>query len=75
MTDHAGNTDVEMVAVVPEARGRGISGNLLAHALADAAERGSESATLVATSSGYPVYERAGFRPLGRLAMWERAPG
>jgi hypothetical protein len=24
---------------------------------------------------GYPVYERLGFRPLGRFAMWERAPG
>jgi hypothetical protein len=23
---------------------------------------------------GYPVYERAGFRPLERFSMWERAP-
>jgi predicted N-acetyltransferase YhbS len=75
MTDHAGNTDVELVAVVPEARGRGLSGGLLAHALVDAAERGCESVTLVSTSMGYPVYERVGFRPFGRFAMWERAPG
>ena len=33
-----------MVAVVPEARGRGITGKLIAHALADAVERGSETA-------------------------------
>jgi ribosomal protein S18 acetylase RimI-like enzyme len=69
--DHEGNTDVQTVAVVPEARGRGISGKLLAHALADAAERGNETATLVATPLGYPVYERAGFRPLERVSMWE----
>jgi GNAT superfamily N-acetyltransferase len=71
MSDHDGNTDVEMVAVVPEARGRGISALLLRHALADAVERGCESSTLVATELGYPVYERLGFRPLGRIPMWE----
>jgi predicted N-acetyltransferase YhbS len=73
-TDHDGNTDVESVAVVPEARGRGISGNLLRHALADAVERGSETSTLVSTRLGYPVYERVGFRPLGRFSMWELGP-
>ena len=72
--DHEGNTEVQMVAVVPEARGRGIAGDLLRRALADAAERGSETATLVATKLGSPVYEREGFRALGELSMWERAP-
>ena len=71
MSDHDGNTDVEMVAVVPEARGRGLSGLLLRHALADAVERGCESSTLVATELGYPVYERLGFRALERIPMWE----
>jgi GNAT superfamily N-acetyltransferase len=73
--DTADNTEVQMVAVVPEARGRGITGKLLRHALADAAERGNESATLVATKMGLPVYERAGFQPVARISMWERAPG
>jgi GNAT superfamily N-acetyltransferase len=73
MTDHEGNTDVECVAVLPEARGRGISGTLLRHALADAVERGCESSTLVSTVLGYPVYERVGYRPLGRFSMWELA--
>jgi GNAT superfamily N-acetyltransferase len=72
--DHAGNTEIQMVAVVPEARGRGIAGKLLRHALADAAERGMETSTLVATKVGLPVYERVGFRPLERMSMWERAP-
>jgi GNAT superfamily N-acetyltransferase len=72
IVDHERNADVEWVAVVPEARGRGLSGKLLAHALADAAERGAETSTLVATRLGRPVYERLGFRSLGALQMWER---
>jgi GNAT superfamily N-acetyltransferase len=74
VVDHAGNSEVQLVAVVPEARGQGITRKLLGHALADAAERGSETSTLIATPLGYPVYERLGFRPLERVAMWERAP-
>ena len=66
MTDHDGNSDVEAVAVAPEARGRGISGNLLRHALVDARERGNETSTLMSTPLGLPVYERLGFRSLGR---------
>ncbi len=72
--DHDGNSEVQMVAVVPEARGKGITSTLLGQALADAAERGNETATLIATPLGYPVYERAGFEPLERVSMWERSP-
>jgi GNAT superfamily N-acetyltransferase len=73
--DHERNADVEMVAVAPEARGHGIAGALLGHALADAAERGLETSTLVATKLGRPVYERLGYRAFGTLQMWERRPG
>lgn len=72
IVDHDGNADVEMVAVVPEARGHGIAGKLLAHALADAAERGLETSTLLSTRLGRPVYERLGYREFGTLHMWER---
>jgi GNAT superfamily N-acetyltransferase len=72
IVDHERNADVEMVAVAPEARGHGIAGKLLAHALADAAERGMETSTLVATRLGRPVYERLGYRAFGVLQMWER---
>jgi GNAT superfamily N-acetyltransferase len=75
ITDYDRNADVEMVAVLPEARGHGISGKLLGHALADAAERGLETSTLVATRLGRPVYERLGYRPFDVLQMWERRPG
>lgn len=70
--DHEGNTSLEMVAVVPEARGRGLAGGLLAHGLADAAERGAATSTLIATALGRPVYERLGFRAFGKVQMWER---
>ena len=70
--DTGANTEVQMVAVVPEARGQGLSGKLIAHSLADAVERGCRTGTLVATQLGRPVYERLGFRPLGVLEMWER---
>jgi GNAT superfamily N-acetyltransferase len=70
--DDDSNTDIGWVAVEPEARGRGLSSKLLAHALADAAERGQRTSTLVSTKLGRPVYERLGFRGLGRLQMWER---
>jgi N-acetylglutamate synthase-like GNAT family acetyltransferase len=70
--DSGANTEVQMVAVVPEARGRGLAGKLIAHSLADAVERGARTATLVATRLGYPVYAKLGFEPLGALEMWER---
>jgi N-acetylglutamate synthase-like GNAT family acetyltransferase len=70
--DTGSNSEVQMVAVVPEARGQGLSGKLIAHALADAVDRGVRTSTLVATQLGRPVYERLGFRPLGVLEMWER---
>jgi N-acetylglutamate synthase-like GNAT family acetyltransferase len=72
LLDHEGNTELDAVAVVPEARGRGLSGVLIAHGLADAAERGVQTTTLVATALGRPVYDRLGYRPLGTLQMWER---
>jgi predicted GNAT family acetyltransferase len=72
--DDGSNTEVQMVAVVPEARGQGLSGKLISHALADAVDRGRRTSTLVATRLGRPVYDRLGFRPLGALEMWERRP-
>ncbi len=71
-TDDDGNCEIDGVATPPEARGSGLAGQLLAHALVDAAERGCETTTLIATALGRPVYERLGYRPLGTLQMWER---
>jgi GNAT superfamily N-acetyltransferase len=69
-----GGTDAEVtwVAALPEARGRGISGRLLAHALRDAAAGGAETTTLQSTKLGYPVYARLGYRDFGAVHMWEK---
>jgi GNAT superfamily N-acetyltransferase len=63
---------IQWVAVLPEARGKGVSGRLLAQALRDAREDGFETTTLQATQLGYPVYERLGYRDHGAVHMWER---
>jgi GNAT superfamily N-acetyltransferase len=69
---HGSDAVVIWVATLPEARGRGISGRLLAHALADAREAGLETTTLQSTKLGRPVYERLGYRDFGAVHMWER---
>jgi GNAT superfamily N-acetyltransferase len=67
-------TDCEIVfvAVLPEGRGRGISGRLMARAVSDAAVQGLETTTLQATKLGRPVYEKLGYADYGELQMWER---
>ena len=70
--DLDGDCSVWEVAVVPEARGRGIGAALMRRALADGRERGCEVSTLQATKLGQPVYERLGYRAFGAIEMWER---
>lgn len=62
---------VSGVATAPEHRRRGLAGWLLWQALAEARERGHESASLRASAAGAPLYERLGFRDLGCVEMWE----
>jgi GNAT superfamily N-acetyltransferase len=69
---HGGDCEIVFVAVLPEGRGRGISGRLMARALSDAAEQGLQTTTLQATKLGRPVYERLGYGDYGELQMWER---
>jgi len=70
-----GDAEVWMVAVVPEARGRGLAGELMRHALTAAAEAGAQTTSLEATKLGEPVYRSLGYRSLGRFGMWERRVG
>ncbi len=69
---HGSDCEIVFVAVLPEARGRGVSGRLTARALADAAEQGLETTTLQATKLGFPVYVDLGYGDYGELQMWER---
>jgi GNAT superfamily N-acetyltransferase len=63
---------VAWVAALPEARGRGVSGRLLARALVDARAQGLETTTLQSTKLGFPVYAKLGYRDFGAVHMWEK---
>jgi ribosomal protein S18 acetylase RimI-like enzyme len=73
--DHGEDTEITWVATLPEARGRGVSTQLMAAALRDARERGIETSTLQSTELGYRVYAAVGYRDFGALQMWERRTG
>jgi GNAT superfamily N-acetyltransferase len=66
-----GTCEIVYVATVPEARGRGLSSELMRTALRAARADGCAVTTLEATALGEPVYARLGYRPLGRLGMYE----
>ncbi|HEX3294711.1 MAG TPA: GNAT family N-acetyltransferase [Solirubrobacterales bacterium] len=70
--DRGDDVEITFVAVLPEARGRGVSGRILGHALERERERGKVASTLIATKLGRPVYEKLGYRHGGGLEMWER---
>jgi GNAT superfamily N-acetyltransferase len=69
---HDEDCEIVFVAVLPEGRGHGISGRLMARALADASEQGLATTTLQSTKLGFPVYLKLGYRDYGELQMWER---
>ena len=70
--DVGDDATVWFVATTPAARGKGYSTALMAHAMADARERGRDTSTLQATDAGRGVYERLGYRSLGEIQMWEK---
>jgi GNAT superfamily N-acetyltransferase len=61
---------VSMVYTAPESRGRGLATAVLAAAMNDAYRRGASTATLQATPMAESMYERNGFRPVGRWQEW-----
>ena len=66
VTDH--HVDVESIATLPAARGRGIGRAMTATATLAAPDR---PAMLIASDLGRPVYERLGYTALLRFTMWE----
>ena len=70
--DHGDDCSVWLVATRERSRGRGLAGALMAHAMADARERGRTTSTLQGTDLGRPVYERLGYRSLGEIQLWEK---
>jgi GNAT superfamily N-acetyltransferase len=63
---------VYLVACLPAARGRGLATALMSRMLSEAHAEGCATTSLQASSAGYPIYRRLGYRDLGRLEMWER---
>lgn len=60
------------VATAPEAQRQGLAAELMRLALRNASQRGCDTTTLESTRMAEPVYQRLGYRPLGRYSMWER---
>ena len=57
-------------ASLSSARGKGYSGALLINALREAKKAGLRLASLQTPEAGRPVYERLGFKPVGRIAAY-----
>jgi ribosomal protein S18 acetylase RimI-like enzyme len=66
----AGVAGIYSVATVPEARRRGYGAAVTLAALRDARALGYRAAVLEASSMGFPVYERMGFRTLRQMSSY-----
>lgn len=66
-----GDCEAGLVATLPKARGHGLCGELMREGLRRARDAGAQSATLEGSPMGSPIYERIGYRTLGRLRMLE----
>jgi GNAT superfamily N-acetyltransferase len=70
--DDGDDCGVYLVATLKGHRGKGLARRLMHVALAEARDRGLRTSSLQATTLGYPVYERLGYRAVCALQMWER---
>ena len=72
----AGTVEVELVFCLPERRGGGLGGALVARALADAIAAGATEQFIEADDDGDSkrLYERLGFRTVWRRHVFTRAP-
>lgn len=70
-----GEEELLLIAVVPEARGRGLGEAMLARAAEDARSRGAERLFLEmrANNPAAALYQRFGFHPIGRRKDYYRA--
>ena len=69
-----GAAEVQHVVTVPEMRGRGIGTAMTVAALRTAAARGLDTAVLTSSPDGLRIYQRLGFRPVGRIRRYLWSP-
>jgi ribosomal-protein-alanine N-acetyltransferase len=77
LVPEGGEAELESILVAPQWRGRGIGGALLAAALLEAKRLGAVRLDLEVRASSLQalsLYERAGFREIGRRRGYYRAP-
>lgn len=69
-----GLAGIYAVGTVPAARGRGYGRALTAAALREGRRRGYDSAALLSSELGEPVYRRLGFREVGSVSFFASPP-
>jgi GNAT superfamily N-acetyltransferase len=69
-----GVVGVYNVATAIGARRKGVAGNLVIHALQEAARQGARLATLTATPQALRLYGELGFRSVGVIEQWLPGP-
>ena len=67
---HGSDCGIYAVGTAVDWRRRGAATALMHNVLADAYERGAQSATLQSTRMGEPLYTSLGFRAVGRYEEW-----
>lgn len=70
---HSGVAGLYTIATLPDARRRGVAGELTRYALLNAQAHGYSIATLQASRMGFPVYRRLGFETIATFSeyVWE----
>ncbi|MDC0712145.1 GNAT family N-acetyltransferase [Stigmatella sp. ncwal1] len=70
--DEGDTAGIYLVATAPEARRQGLASEVMRGLLTGARERGLTAAVLQSTAMGHGVYQRLGFRTVGRWTNWVR---
>jgi GNAT superfamily N-acetyltransferase len=72
--DEQGDCGIYYVATAPRAQRHGLASALMRQAIIEARARGCATSSLQASTAGFPVYRRLGYRDVCELALWERRP-
>ena len=72
VTHHGPVVGVWAMGTGPEAQGKGAGKALLSRVMSEYRERGARDFFLGATPSGFPLYERLGYRTVCNAPIWVR---